>query len=71
VSCERITYTSRVDAAPESELNALAAVYRFILDCPASSPVKKKGGQATAPNDAMMKGSNNDDRASTILHSRL
>ena len=29
----RFTYTSRPDATPEAELSALAAVYRFILDC--------------------------------------
>jgi hypothetical protein len=38
----RITYTSRPDATPEAELNVLANVYRFILDCHA----KKKGGPA-------------------------
>jgi hypothetical protein len=52
----RITYTARPDATPEAELNALAAVYRFVLDCRA----KKEGGPAfTAPdNDA--KESKND-----------
>ncbi len=29
----RITSTSRPDATPEAELNVLANVYRFILDC--------------------------------------
>jgi hypothetical protein len=29
----RITYTPRPDATPEAELNVLANVYRFILDC--------------------------------------
>ncbi len=38
----RIIYTSRPDATPEAELNVLANVYRFILDCHA----KKKGGPA-------------------------
>ena len=28
-----IVYTPRPDATPEGELNALASVYRFILDC--------------------------------------
>ena len=28
-----IFYTPRPDATPEGELNALASVYRFILDC--------------------------------------
>jgi len=29
----RISYTSRPEATPETELNVLANVYRFILDC--------------------------------------
>jgi hypothetical protein len=33
VNSPRFTYTSRPDATPEAELSALAAVYRFILDC--------------------------------------
>ncbi len=32
-SSPRITYTPRLDAAPEAELNTLAACFRFILDC--------------------------------------
>ncbi len=47
----RITYTSRPDATPEAELNVLANVYRFILDChakklatePASEPDGRDG----------------------------
>jgi hypothetical protein len=38
-SSPRIIYTPRLDAAPEAELNTLAACYRFILDCHA----KKRG----------------------------
>jgi len=44
----RISYTSHPDATPEAELSALAAVYRFILDC----CTKKEGGSTTAPDDA-------------------
>ncbi|MDQ3864053.1 MAG: hypothetical protein M3317_11255 [Actinomycetota bacterium] len=29
----RINYTPRPDATPESELDALVAVYKFILQC--------------------------------------
>jgi hypothetical protein len=29
----RMTYTPRPDATPEAEVNVLANVYRFILDC--------------------------------------
>jgi hypothetical protein len=38
VSAPRITYVPRPDATQEAELNALASVYRFILD----SSAKKK-----------------------------
>ena len=47
----RIVYTPRPDATPESEVAALASVYRFLLDCHA----KKKSGPATTP-DGVMKG---------------
>jgi hypothetical protein len=33
MSSFRITYTSHSDATPEAELNVLANVYHFILDC--------------------------------------
>ena len=55
-----VVYTPR-EATPEAELDALAAVYRFILDCRA----KQEGGLATAPTYA--KGSKHD-RARSILH---
>jgi hypothetical protein len=44
----RISYTPNPDATPEGEKSALAAVYKFLLDC----YEKKKGGPTTAPNDA-------------------
>ena len=44
----RITYAPRHDTTPETELSALASVYRFILF---ESYTSKKGGPATAPND--------------------
>jgi hypothetical protein len=57
-----VTYSPRPDTTPEGELDALAAVYRFILDCHA----KKMGRPATSgPNDAM-KGSKHD-RATEII----
>lgn len=43
-----VTYTPRPDATPEGELNALASVYRFILDCNA----KKKAARLGDPDDA-------------------
>ena len=33
MSSPRVTYVPRPDAAPKSELDALASVYRFVLDC--------------------------------------
>jgi hypothetical protein len=33
MNSSRIIYRSRLDATPEAELNVLANVYRFILDC--------------------------------------
>jgi hypothetical protein len=46
MSNPRITYTSRPDATPEAELNVLATVYRFILDCKAEREVVRPGGDA-------------------------
>ncbi len=43
----KIIYRPRRDATAEAEHGALAAVYRFILDCQA----KNKGGPPTAPDD--------------------
>ena len=45
----RIVYTPRPDATPESEVVALASVYRFLLD----RHVKKEGVPATAPHSVM------------------
>jgi hypothetical protein len=44
----RISYAPRPDVTSEGEKWALAAVYKFVLDCNA----KKKGGTRTAPDDA-------------------
>jgi hypothetical protein len=44
----RMTYTPRPDATPEAELNVLASVYRFILDCHA----KKMAAEPDGCNDA-------------------
>jgi hypothetical protein len=61
-SATQILYSPRRDVTPDGELNALAAVYRFILDCHA----KKMDRPATSgPNDAM-KGSKHD-RATEII----
>ena len=45
----RITYTPRPDATPEAELDALASVFRFVLECHA----KTEGRPTTSgPDDA-------------------
>jgi hypothetical protein len=49
VAGAQVTYRPGADATSEEELRALAAIYRFILDCQAK---KTEGGPATAPNDA-------------------
>lgn len=40
----RIVYTLRPDATPEGELNVLANVYRFILDCNAKKLAPEPDG---------------------------
>jgi hypothetical protein len=58
----RITYDPHVDATPESELEALATVYAFILDCHAN----RKGAEQSARHDAK---ETENARARTILPS--
>jgi hypothetical protein len=47
MSRTRIEYAPRPDATPEAELSALAAVYRFVLDCRA----KKEAAPESRPED--------------------
>lgn len=54
MSSPAVAYAPRPDATPETELNALASVYKFVLDCRA----KKEGSHPGAPDDA--KGSMHD-----------
>jgi hypothetical protein len=56
VSAPRITYVPRPDATQEAELNALASVYRFILD----SSAKKNAAGVTSTNGDDAKGSQHD-----------
>jgi hypothetical protein len=58
VSDPRIVYAPRPDVTPEGELNALATVYRFILDCHA----EKKATRPGRP-DSAKGGSKNDSSA--------
>ena len=62
MSAPRITYVPRPDATQEAELNALASVYRFILD----SSAKKNAAGVTSTNGDDAKGSQHD-RASGII----
>jgi hypothetical protein len=50
----RITYAPRPDAAPEAELDVLASIYRFVLDCGERrrGEETKKGTRPGAPDDA-------------------
>jgi hypothetical protein len=56
VSAPRITYVPRPDATQEAELNALASVYRFILD----SSAKENAAGVTSTNGDDAKGSQHD-----------
>jgi hypothetical protein len=51
-----INYAARADATTETELSAVANVYRFVLDCHA----KKVAAPESRPDDA--KGSQHDSR---------
>ncbi len=44
----RIAYAPRPDTTPETEISALANVYRFVLDCRA----KKEATRPGSPEDA-------------------
>ena len=46
---QRVTYTPRPDATPETEIQVLAEVYRFVLDCHKSkTAAESTGGQDDA-----------------------
>jgi hypothetical protein len=62
VSAPHIIYVPRPDATPEAELNALAAVYRFILD---DCRERKKAAPASRPKQPER---TKDDPARAILH---
>ena len=54
-----ISYAARPDATPETEIFAVANVYKFALDCHA----KKKAAPKSRPNDARK-----DQDAGTYSH---
>ena len=47
----RITYAPRLDATPEAELTALAAIYKFVL----SNSQTKRGGTHDLTNESTKK----------------
>ena len=49
-----ITYVSHPDATPKAELEVLANVYRFILDCRAKTRVTELASDPDSSNDAAM-----------------
>jgi hypothetical protein len=54
MSSPRVTYVPRPDAAPEAELDALASVFRFVLDCGDAhrADAMKKATRPGSPDDA-------------------
>ena len=50
----KIVYPPRHDTTPETELNALAAVYRFILDCHAKKMAAELAPGSDGSNDTAM-----------------
>ena len=58
----RLTYNSLPDATPESELDALVAVYRYLLF---ESDASKRAARPTAQNET--KGPEHDRPAQRIL----
>jgi len=49
-----VKYTPRLDATPKAELDALANVYRYILDCRAKTRVTEPASDSDSSNDAAM-----------------
>jgi hypothetical protein len=62
MSDPRVTYSPRPDSTPEAELDALAAVYRYLLF---ETDASKRAARPTAPNEA--KGLEHDRPAQRIL----
>ena len=48
-----VTYTPRPDATPEAEVNVLANVYRFILDCHAKRMAAEPAPEPDGSNDGI------------------
>ena len=61
MSSPRISYTPRPDTTPEGELNALAAVYRLILDSKKAAPESRPDAEERSKNDSSAKLSIHDE----------
>ena len=61
MSNPRIAYAPRPDATPEGELNALASIYRFVLD----SAQKNAAGRTSTNGGDEKERSRNDSLAKT------
>ena len=59
----RVTYTLRPDATPKGELNALASIYRFVLD----SAHKNAAGRTSTNGGDEKERSRNDSLAKTRI----
>ena len=70
MSSPRVTYVPRPDATPEVELDALASVYRFVLDCSdarRAEKMEKAAGRLPSPDGRDTKeGLKDDFRADEI-----
>ena len=70
MSSPRVTYVPRPDATPEVELDALASVYRFVLDCGdarRAEKMEKAAGRLPSPDGRDTKeGLKDDFRADEI-----
>jgi len=55
-STPRIRYIPRPDTTPEKELNALAVVYRFILDCHTKDKTVGPAPEPDSSDDAVIVG---------------
>jgi hypothetical protein len=60
----RITYLPHSDTTPEGELNALANVYRFILECQA----RKNTAGVSSTDDAKETRDGNEERKQKEKH---
>jgi hypothetical protein len=66
VSDAPVTYVPRPDATPKDELSALAAVYRFLLDCHAKKGVATNEAASIGHKEEVSHVEQQPDRSSEI-----